>query len=53
MRIYATVNERTIRRKFREHRPGKRGLTVLDRDLPAFGFKVASDDTRTFFVRIV
>lgn len=29
---------------------GKRGLTILDRDLPAFGIKVARDGKKTFFV---
>lgn len=52
MRTYMTINERTIRRRFREHRFRRRPLTVLDRDLPAFGFRIATDDTRTFFVRV-
>ncbi len=51
MRIYATINERTLRRTFREKKPGRRGLTVIDRDLPAFGFTVAKNGTKTFFVR--
>ena len=51
MRIHATINERTLRRTFREHKPGSRGLTVYDKDLPGFGFKVAANGTRTFFVR--
>ena len=53
MRIHATINERTLRRTFREHLNGKRGLTVLDRDLPAFGLKVSAKGKRTFFVRVV
>ena len=53
MRIYATVNDRTARRSFREQKHRKRPLTVLDHTLPAFGFNVAADDMRTYFVRIV
>jgi len=53
MRIYATVNDRTARRCFREQKHRKRPLTVLDHTLPAFGFTVAADDTRTYFVRVV
>ncbi len=52
MRIYATINERTLRRSFREQKSGRNGLTVIDRDLPAFGLKVARDGTKTFFVRV-
>ncbi len=52
MRIHATINERTLRRSFREQKFGRNGLTVIDRDLPAFGFKVARDGTKTFFVRV-
>ncbi len=51
MRIHAPVNERTVRRTFREKKPGRYGLTVIDRDLPAFGFTVAGNGTKTFFVR--
>ena len=53
MRIYATVNDRTARRSFREQKHRKRPLTVLDHTLPAFGFNVAADETRTYFVRVV
>ena len=53
MRIHTTINERTLRRTFREQNTGKRGLTVLDKDLPAFGLKVSAKGTRTFFVRVV
>ena len=53
MRIHATINERLLRRSFREHTIGRYGLTVIDRDLPAFGLKVAKSGTRTFFVRAV
>ena len=51
MRIHATINERTVRRTFREKKPGRYGLTVVDTDLPQFGFTVAKDGTKTFFVR--
>ncbi len=51
MRIHATINERTLRRTFKEKKPGRRGLTVIDRDLPGFGFTVAKSGTKTFFVR--
>ncbi len=53
MRIYATVNDRTARRSFREQKHRKRPLTVLDHTLPAFGFNIAADETRTYFVRVV
>ena len=53
MRIHAAINERTVRRTFREHKPGSRGLTVIDRDLPRFGFTVAKNGTKTFFVRVL
>ena len=51
MRIIATINERTLRRSFREKRIGRNGLTVIDRDLPAFGLTVSKNDRKTFFVR--
>ena len=51
MHIQATINERTLRRTFREKKPGRYGLIVIDRDLPAFGFTVAKNGTKTFFVR--
>ncbi len=51
MRIHTTINERTLHRTFREKKPGRSGLTVIDRDLPAFGFTVAKNGTKTFFVR--
>ncbi len=50
MRIHATINEWTVRRTFREKKPGRYGLTVIDTDLPQFGFTVAKNGTRTFFV---
>ena len=52
MRIHATINERTLRRSFREQKFGRNGPTVIDRDLPAFGLKVDRDGTKTFFVRV-
>ena len=52
MRIFATVNDRTVRRRFREQKHRQRPLFVFDHTLRGFGFKVASDDTRTFFVRV-
>ena len=52
MRIHANINERTLRRRFREPKHRQRPLIVIDHTLPAFGFKVAGDDTRTFFVRV-
>ena len=51
MRIHATINERTLRRSFSEKRIGRNGLTVIDRDLPAFGLKVSKKGRKTFFVR--
>ena len=51
MYIHATINERTIRRSFSEKRSGRNGLTVIDRDLPAFGLKVSKNGSKTFFVR--
>ncbi len=53
MRIHAAVNERTVRRTFKERKPGSRGLTVIDRDLPQFGLTVAKNGTKTFFVRVL
>ena len=51
MRIHRTINERTLRRSFSEKRIGRNGLTVIDRDLPAFGLKVSKNGRKTFFVR--
>ena len=50
MRIHATINERTVRRTFRDQKFGRTGLTVIDKDLPAFGLKVPKNGTKTFFV---
>ena len=52
MRIDATINERLLRRTFREQKAGRSGLTVIDRDLPFFGLRVPNNGPRTFFVRI-
>ena len=53
MRIHATINDRLLRRTFRELKFGRTGLTVIDRDLPTFGLKVPKNGPRTFFVRVV
>ena len=53
MRIHAAINERTVRRTFKERKPGSRGLTVIDKDLPQFSFKLAKNGTKTFFVRVL
>lgn len=52
MRIYANINERTVRRKFTEPKHRKRPLTIIDHALPAFSLRIVADDTRTFFVRV-
>lgn len=52
MRIFANLSERTVNRKFTEPRHRKRPLIVLDHTLPAFGLRIAADDSRTFFVRV-
>ena len=51
MRIHTTINERTLRRTFKEKKPGRYGHTVLDTDLPRFGFTISKNGTKTFFVR--
>ncbi len=53
MRIYATLNERTVRRTFREQKLGRTGLTVIDKDLPPFALKVTRNGAKTFIVRVV
>ena len=53
MPIHTTINERALRRTFREHKPGARGLAVYDIDLPKFGFRVFPGGAKTFFVRVV
>ena len=52
MRIYANINERTVRRKFTDPKHRKRPLTIIDHALPAFSLQIVADDTRTFFVRV-
>ena len=52
MRIHATINERTVRRTFRERKIGRNALTVIDNDLPAFALKVSKNGTKTFIVRV-
>ena len=53
VRIHAAINERTVRRTFKERKPGSRGLTVIDKDLPQFGLTIAKNKTKTFFVRVL
>ncbi len=53
MRIHATIDDRTVRRTFRERRHWHRPLLVLGRPLPDFGFWVGTDDTRIWFVHVV
>ena len=53
MRIYATINEGTVRRTFREQKFGRSGLTVIDKDLPPFALKVTRKGAKTFIVRVV
>ena len=51
MRIQSASDERTLRCGFKEHKPGRPGPTVIDPDLPQFGFTVAQNGTKIFFVR--
>ena len=53
MRIYTTINDRTVRRTFRERRHRHRPLFVLDHTLPDFGLRVDTGDTRIWFLRVV
>ena len=53
MRIYTTINDRTVRRTFRERQHRHRPLFVLDHTLPDFGLRVDTGDTRIWFVRVV
>ena len=53
MRIHAPINDRTVRRTFREQKIGRNGLTVIDRDFPEFGLRVPKNGKRTFIVRIL
>ena len=52
MRIHAPINERTVRRTFRERKIRRGGLTVIDRDFPDFGLRVPKNGKRTFIVSI-
>lgn len=52
MRLYANINERTVRRKFAERRCRKRPLTIIDHTLPAFAYQISADGTRTYFIRV-
>ncbi|WP_428097642.1 integrase arm-type DNA-binding domain-containing protein [Candidatus Rariloculus sp.] len=53
MRIYAHLNESTVRRTVQNHVKGKRGLTVHDKKLRGFGLKVTPAGKTSFFVRTV
>ena len=46
MRIYANINERTVRRKFTEPKHRRRPLTIIDHTLPAFSLRIVADDTQ-------
>ena len=52
MRIYANINEYTLRRRFNGPRQRRRPLVVRDHTLPGFSLTIAADDTRTFSVRV-
>ncbi len=52
MPIHAPIDERTVKRPFEQRRKTRNGLTVIDRDLPAFGLKVAKDGAKSYFVRL-
>ena len=47
-----TLNDRTALRPFEQRRNSRNGLTVIDRDLPAFGLKVAKNGAKSFLVRV-
>lgn len=53
MRIYAHLNEPTVRRTINKHVNGTGGLTVYDKKLRGFGLKITSAGKKTFFVRTV
>lgn len=53
MRIYAHLNETTVRRTVRQHVKGKRSLTVHDKKLRGFGLKISPASKKTYFVRTV
>ena len=52
MRVYANINEHTLRRRFNGPRHRRRPLVVHDHTLPGFSLRIGADDTRTFFVRV-
>ena len=51
MRIRASIDERTLRRSFREQLKGRRSLIVVDKDLKGFALRVSSKGKQTFIVR--
>lgn len=53
MRIYAHLNETTVRRTVQQHVKGKRRLTVHDKKLRGFGLKISPAGKKTYFVRTV
>ena len=53
MRIYAHLNEPTVRRTIQQHVKGKRGLTVHDKKLRGFGLNITPAGKTSFFVRTV
>ena len=53
MRIYAHLNEPTVRRTIKQHVKGTGGLTVYDKKLRGFGLKITSAGKKTFFVRTI
>lgn len=53
MRIYAHLNEPTVRRTINKHVKGTGGVTVYDKKLRGFGLKITSAGKKTFFVRTV
>ena len=52
MRVYANINEYTLRRRFKGPGHRRRPLVVRDHTLPGFSLTIAADDTRTFSVRV-
>lgn len=47
------AGDQTARRRFREQENRQRPLVVFDRTMRGFGFRIADDDTRKYFVRVV
>ena len=52
MRVYANINEHTLRRRFKGPGYRRRPLVVHDHTLHGFSLRIGADDTRTFFVRV-